>query len=145
MHTPQPTLARSQGPAGAWRDPPPQPDFAKIETPLLCLHALDDPMIHVEDLPLAAMAANPRVALAVTRRGGHLGWTAGTWRGPCAPTWADKAATQFVLHHCAAAASPGDSNSAGAGSGGSRGDDGGTTARTLEVARVWGTAVQSCL
>ncbi|KXZ51286.1 hypothetical protein GPECTOR_13g773 [Gonium pectorale] len=53
-----------------------------VSVPLLCLSARDDPIIgprllrHAE----AAAAANPRVVLAVTKRGGHLGWLAG-WRG----------------------------------------------------------------
>ncbi|GLC37167.1 hypothetical protein PLESTB_000987200 [Pleodorina starrii] len=65
-----------------------------VRTPLLCLSALDDPIIdpsllrHAE----AAAAANPHVLLAVTRRGGHLGWISG-WAGR---SWMMDVITQFV-------------------------------------------------
>lgn len=50
--------------------------------PLLCMSARNDPIIHPSLLrhAEAAAATNPNVLLAVTQRGGHLGWLSG-WGG----------------------------------------------------------------
>lgn len=79
-------------------------DFALIATPLLCVHAEDDPIVSIADAPLREMIANPRIAIAVTRRGGHLGWTGGMLALPCAPTWSDVVAVRHLLHHIELAA-----------------------------------------
>ncbi|KAG8469148.1 hypothetical protein KFE25_007666 [Diacronema lutheri] len=81
-----------------------RPDFARLATPLLCLHAEDDPIVAIGDAPLREMLANPQVAVAVTRRGGHLGWTGGTFSAPCSPTWSDLVAARHLLHHIDSAA-----------------------------------------
>ncbi len=55
---------------------PALPCSQRTGRPLLCLSSRDDPIIdpalvrHAE----AAAAANPNVLLAVTDKGGHLGW-----------------------------------------------------------------------
>lgn len=81
-----------------------RPEFARNATPLLCIHAEDDPIVSFADAPLREMLDNPRIAIAVTRRGGHLGWTGGTFAAPCAPTWSDLVAVRHLLHHIGAAA-----------------------------------------
>lgn len=45
-----------------------------VRCPLLCVQAADDPIAPEHAIPRAALAANPRCALVVTRTGGHLGW-----------------------------------------------------------------------
>ncbi|GIL56813.1 hypothetical protein Vafri_12124 [Volvox africanus] len=65
-----------------------------VRTPLLCLSARDDPIIdpsllrHAKD----AAATNPHILLAVTGRGGHLGWLQG-WTGK---SWMMDVIVQFV-------------------------------------------------
>ncbi len=53
-----------------------------VGVPLLCMSARNDPIIHPSLLrhAEAAAAANPNVLLALTQRGGHLGWLSG-WGG----------------------------------------------------------------
>jgi predicted alpha/beta-fold hydrolase len=46
----------------------------RVRVPLLCVQAADDPIAPEHAIPRAALAANPRCALVVTRTGGHLGW-----------------------------------------------------------------------
>ena len=60
--------------------------LCKIKTPLLVLHALDDPIagsflrtglcLHVAErgIPWDGIAANEYTVFAYTHRGGHLGW-----------------------------------------------------------------------
>ena len=47
-----------------------------VNVPTLCLNARDDPIIHptLLEYPINAAAANANLLLAVTQRGGHLGW-----------------------------------------------------------------------
>ena len=63
-----------------------------IRTPTLFLCAADDPL--AAPPPRAAVAANPHTVLAVTARGGHLGFLTGaTGLGR---SWAEDAVTQFL-------------------------------------------------
>ena len=41
-------------------------------------------------LPLAALRANRHLSLALTQKGGHIGWSSG---------WADQLAASFLLLH----------------------------------------------
>lgn len=66
-------------------DPPPFPFLLRVQdvsVPLLCMTALDDPLIprHVPNIALEASRSNPHVISLSTERGGHLGWLTG-WRG----------------------------------------------------------------
>ncbi|KAG2438747.1 hypothetical protein HXX76_005291 [Chlamydomonas incerta] len=65
-----------------------------VGTPLLCMSAKDDPIIDPKLLRHAEEAAstNPNVILAVTERGGHLGWMRG-WRGR---SWMMEVIIQYV-------------------------------------------------
>ena len=67
----------------------------KVRVPLLCLQAEDDPIAPIEGTPRTAIEANPATILAVTRRGGHLGWCSGSG-GPTAAPWCDGPAIQFL-------------------------------------------------
>ncbi|KAG2496655.1 hypothetical protein HYH03_005475 [Edaphochlamys debaryana] len=72
----------------------PKQGLQSTSVPLLCLSARDDPIIdpallrHAE----AAAAANPNLILAVTQRGGHLGWLSG-WRGT---SWSMQVTCEFL-------------------------------------------------
>ncbi|KAG8923419.1 hypothetical protein FRC02_011157 [Tulasnella sp. 418] len=50
------------------------PKISHIRTPTLFINALDDPMFPRKHLPFDAVRKNPYTAMAVTSRGGHLGW-----------------------------------------------------------------------
>ncbi|KAG2453388.1 hypothetical protein HYH02_001612 [Chlamydomonas schloesseri] len=65
-----------------------------VGTPLLCMSAKDDPIIDPKLLRHAEEAAstNPNVILALTERGGHLGWMRG-WRGR---SWMMEVIIQYV-------------------------------------------------
>jgi len=65
-----------------------------IRVPTAVFHSLDDPFLPSAALPLDALAANPRIALALTRRGGHVGFMEGP---PWAPRfWADEEGARFL-------------------------------------------------
>ena len=66
------------------------PDIEAIATPLLVIHAEDDPVIGLSSVPLARLAQNPHVLTVVTPRGGHLGYGAADGALPCAPSWSDE-------------------------------------------------------
>jgi len=73
----------------------------QIQTPMLHMAALDDPVVHASLIPQEAFAANPYLALVTTRYGGHLGYPEGPqpWRGP---TFMERAALEFFeAHHTA--------------------------------------------
>ncbi|KAG8923417.1 hypothetical protein FRC02_011155 [Tulasnella sp. 418] len=61
-----------------------------IRTPTLFINALDDPMFPGTHLPFDAVRRNPYTAMAVTAKGGHLGWISNE-KGP------DGRPTQWVV------------------------------------------------
>ena len=65
----------------------------QVRTPLLVVASEDDPIVPLASLPLAEMEANPSIVTAVTRHGGHMGYTAGL--SPLRHTWVDR-----ILVHC---------------------------------------------
>jgi predicted alpha/beta-fold hydrolase len=77
---------------------------ALTHTPLLVVHALDDPLIGAAELPLDTLRALPNVLLVLSRSGGHLGYTGpgrgGTAGWACAPSWADELCARFLSVHC---------------------------------------------
>lgn len=51
--------------------------FARLHTPLLVIHAKDDPIVPFESIvPDIVVQASPRVVVMATRVGGHVGWPA---------------------------------------------------------------------
>jgi predicted alpha/beta-fold hydrolase len=49
----------------------------KIEVPVFCLSALDDPVVTADCIPYDDIMHNPNMMLAVTNTGGHIGWYQG--------------------------------------------------------------------
>ncbi|RPH70411.1 MAG: alpha/beta fold hydrolase [Myxococcaceae bacterium] len=68
------------------------PLLPRIRRPVLCISAEDDPMIPVETLPTPI--PNPSVQLLRTRRGGHVGFLAGSLVRP--RFWAEAQAVEFL-------------------------------------------------
>jgi predicted alpha/beta-fold hydrolase len=65
-----------------------------VRTPTLVLQAEDDPFLPRPALPEAALRANPSIHLALTDRGGHVGFVGGTLRRP--RFWAEESSTRFL-------------------------------------------------
>ena len=64
-----------------------------IRRPTLLLHAEDDPFVPIAALPHDAIAANPCVTAAVSKKGGHVGFIGGT---PWKPVfWCEREAARF--------------------------------------------------
>jgi len=53
-------------------------------------------LLAVSSLPLAKMAANPNIVTAITRHGGHMGYTAG--RTPLLGAWTDRILLHYLRH-----------------------------------------------
>jgi predicted alpha/beta-fold hydrolase len=70
------------------------PALRGVRRPLLALASCDDPMVPRDALPLAAVRANPRVALETSDCGGHVAFVGGLpWR----PTFfAERRAAEFL-------------------------------------------------
>merc|ERR1712032_763107 len=74
----------------------PLPVMSRIAVPTLIVNAEDDPVIGMETLPLEEVRKNPNVRMALTRRGGHIGWGRG---GLAGTSWADAITARFVKVH----------------------------------------------
>lgn len=66
----------------------------RIKRTTLVVHAADDPICPVAAMPLDAMARNPHLITAITRHGGHMGYTAGL--SPLAHTWTDRLLVHYL-------------------------------------------------
>ncbi|XP_053621734.1 phospholipase ABHD3 [Plodia interpunctella] len=83
----------------------------QVAVPLLCLCAADDPMQPFDVIPMREACASAHVALAVTARGGHIGFLEGWWpAGPAHAQYIARLAQQYfralllrpdLLHHAA--------------------------------------------
>jgi predicted alpha/beta-fold hydrolase len=70
----------------------------RVRVPTLLLHAADDPFLPQQHLPFAAFAANRRLQLVLTSRGGHVGFIGGLpWRPRF---WAEEQLAAFLALHC---------------------------------------------
>lgn len=67
----------------------------RIATSTLCLSAFDDPFLPAEAVERARLAASPAVRLTVTRKGGHVGFVAGSapWS---ARYWAEETVVEWL-------------------------------------------------
>ena len=73
------------------------PLFARIRVPTLVIHAEDDPLVPASTVrPWLPRGAGGPVALAWTRRGGHVGWFAGLSEASWVDTWAMRCAHSFL-------------------------------------------------
>ncbi|KAG9099263.1 hypothetical protein FRC07_010545 [Ceratobasidium sp. 392] len=69
----------------------------RVQVPLLALNAADDPIVRT--LPVEAVLQSKTVVLAVTPKGGHLGWFEGgqPWRRKQPPSrWVSKPVVEWV-------------------------------------------------
>lgn len=80
-----------------WRRASGGRSIATIDRPLLILSAADDPFFPPGYVPRDAIAANPRLSLALTDRGGHCGFISGPARSPA--FWAEQAAVAYLARH----------------------------------------------
>jgi predicted alpha/beta-fold hydrolase len=63
----------------------------KIGIPLLCLSALDDPLVPESSIPYTGLQCNKNVILITTQQGGHLAWT--TAKGT---SWMDAVISDYI-------------------------------------------------
>jgi predicted alpha/beta-fold hydrolase len=78
--------------------------LGEIRTPTLLVHALDDPFLPPESVPVSAVEANPHLVAAFQPCGGHVGFVSG--RSPLSPVfWAEREAVAFVSGRLARTAS----------------------------------------
>jgi predicted alpha/beta-fold hydrolase len=69
----------------------------EVRVPLLALNAADDPIVRT--LPVEAVSKSKSVVLAVTPKGGHLGWFEGGWswkRKQPPSRWVTKPVVEWV-------------------------------------------------
>lgn len=84
-----------------------------IRIPTLLVQAEDDPFMPRSAIPRETIVANPALDPVITRRGGHVGFLAGT---PWAPVfWAEARAAEFVSQHLTARSVLAAAGAAGAG------------------------------
>ena len=69
----------------------------RIMRTTLIVHAADDPICPVGAMPLDAMARNPHLITAITRHGGHMGYTAGC---ASAPLRTPRTQCDIASHEC---------------------------------------------
>jgi uncharacterized protein len=76
--------------------------LSRIDTPVLCVSASDDPFLPPDVLERAKSVASPSVEFIVTRSGGHVGFVAGPpWR---TTFWAEERIARWLTERAAAAA-----------------------------------------
>lgn len=76
----------------------------KIDTPVLCISAADDPFVPAEVLSRARAAAPPSVTCLFTPRGGHVGFVAGD-SPKRAYYWAEETAVRWLAEKALGTAS----------------------------------------
>jgi predicted alpha/beta-fold hydrolase len=67
--------------------------LSNIKVPTLMVNALDDPVVSAATIPLEEIRRNRKLFLALTRRGGHIGWGSGGLGAAC---WTDSMAVRFL-------------------------------------------------
>lgn len=73
--------------------------IANIQVPTLCLSSCDDFMATKQMLPLAQLARHDKMAMILTKHGGHMAFVDGIW--PKAPFLGQRVLTRYlkVLRH----------------------------------------------
>jgi predicted alpha/beta-fold hydrolase len=66
-----------------------------VRIPLLLIHALDDPIIAFESVPIEAIRENPNCLLVLTKRGGHVAFPEGIFP-LMSPSWADRVCLEWL-------------------------------------------------
>lgn len=74
--------------------------IAGIRVPTLVVHSRDDPFLPASAIPEAALAANPAVTTAITERGGHQGYVAGSLLRP--RFWVEEVVADFMAERLTA-------------------------------------------
>ncbi|KJE96791.1 hypothetical protein CAOG_09032 [Capsaspora owczarzaki ATCC 30864] len=69
----------------------------KVQIPLLCINAADDPFSPVQGIPFAAFEANPNALLCLTPTGGHIGFSE-SHLPPFGSSFVESALGEFL--HC---------------------------------------------
>ena len=77
--------------AGRWLD--------TVRLPTLILHAEDDPMVTIDGVRPWLERASPAVKVAISARGGHLGWLGGLTESSWIKGWATSEALGFFATH----------------------------------------------
>jgi len=67
-----------------------------VKIPLLCLSALDDPIVPKECIPFEECKKNKNIILVVTRGGGHVGWLRGWNPFRITKSWMDDISKEFI-------------------------------------------------
>ncbi|XP_043715201.1 embryogenesis-associated protein EMB8 [Telopea speciosissima] len=67
----------------------------KVQKPLLCIQAANDPIAPSRGIPRQDIKENPNCLLIVTPKGGHLGWVAGKG-APIGAPWTDPLVMEFL-------------------------------------------------
>jgi len=65
-----------------------------VSTPMLIIHAEDDPVVPDGALPVHLLRANPHILLALTKSGGHTGWLEGFF--PSGLCFADRLCFEYI-------------------------------------------------
>jgi len=66
-----------------------------VNTPLLCLNALDDPLVPIDAIPFDQAQRNPYVILITTKFGGHVGWIRDFGLFSLDDSWMDQVTVEF--------------------------------------------------
>ncbi len=66
----------------------------RIRVPTLLLHSMDDPFLPSDAVPTASMHSNPFLHPVLTRKGGHVGFVAGSLTRP--RFWGEESAIRFL-------------------------------------------------
>ena len=75
----------------------------KINVPLLCLNAADDPFAPEESIPFTILHNCPNVAMVLTKHGGHVGFTEGLF--PRGSGFMERVVIQYLQALCGKSAS----------------------------------------
>ena len=70
------------------------PYISSVKVTTLMIHAVDDPVVGYDSIDWFACSKNKNIITVKTKRGGHVGWLAGSL--PFGSTWADDCSVDFI-------------------------------------------------